>query len=130
MNKARCFGVELLLDLYDCDHNTINDLRLVYNFLESAVITLGVSKQSPPFVFQSPEEGFEDKAGLSGWIPLIESGIQIHTLSVKNFVSIDYYTCSEVTEQIVDNLISLAQNTFRSKKIESQFIMRGKDYYA
>lgn len=125
----KSFGVELLLDLYECDPKTVNDLRLCYDFLEQAVKTLGVSKQSPPFIFQSPAEGFEDKAGLSGWIPLIESGIQIHTLTAKNFVSIDYYTCSKVDEIMKENLVNLAMTTFQAKIVESQFVLRGKNYY-
>lgn len=123
------FGYELLLDLYDCDPKTVNDLRICYNFLENAIGVLGVHKQSPPFIFQSPEEGFEDKAGLSGWIPLIESGIQLHTLTVKNFISIDYYTCSTIDDDIKTKLIEFAKNTFHPKHIESQFLLRGKKYY-
>lgn len=122
------FGYELLLDLYDCEKSTVNDLRACYDFLEGAVIVLGVNKQSPPFIFQSPVE-FPDKAGLSGWIPLIESGIQIHTLTEKNFISIDYYTCSEVNEEMKGKLIAYAKHVFNPKDIESQFILRGTKYY-
>ena len=108
----------------------MNDLRLCYDFLEEAVRVLGVHKQSPPFIFQSPEEGFEDKAGLSGWIPLIESGIQIHTLAIKNFISIDYYTCSTVNEKMKRNLIQFAQKIFQPTSIDKQFLLRGKKYYS
>ena len=129
MAAHRPFGYELLLDLYNCDSKTVNDLRICYDFLEEAVRVLGVHKQSPPFIFQSPEEGFEDKAGLSGWIPLIESGIQIHTLVAKNFISIDYYTCSTVNEKMKRNLTQLAQKIFRPTSIDKQFLLRGKKYY-
>jgi S-adenosylmethionine/arginine decarboxylase-like enzyme len=124
----KSFGQELLLDCYECDPSKIDDLNVVYNFLEEAIKVLGVNKQSPPYVFHSPKE-YPDKAGISSWVPLIESGIQCHTLTVKNFVTIDYYTCSDITDVVKDNLIELAMNTFGSKKVESRFILRGVNYY-
>lgn len=51
-----------------------------------------MTKQSPPFVFMSDANLYPDKAGIFGWIPLIESGIQIHTLAPKHFISIDVYS--------------------------------------
>ncbi len=122
------FGVELLLDCYNCNPLTIDDLNVCYEFLESAVKVLGVHKQAPPFIFRSPEEFF-DKAGLSGVVMLIESSVVIHTLTTKNFVSIDYYTCSEVSNATKEALVKLATLTFNPKRIEEQFLTRGKDYY-
>lgn len=122
------FGYELLLDLYDCDPKTVNDLRICYDFLENAVKVLHVNKQSPPFIFQSPTE-FPDKAGLSGWIPLIESGIQIHTLTEKNFISIDYYTCSTIDDEKREELIAFTKKVFSPKNIESTLVKRGIQYY-
>ena len=39
-----------------------------------------MEKQAPPSIFRSDATRFPDKAGLSGWVPLIESSIVIHTL--------------------------------------------------
>jgi S-adenosylmethionine/arginine decarboxylase-like enzyme len=125
---VKCFGHELLLDLYQCEPNTVDSINISYQFLINAVKTLGVTMQSPPFVFRSPG-AFPDKAGLSGWVPLIESGIQIHTLSVRNFVSVDYYTCCDQTEDIRQKLIDLAIMTFGAKYHEFQFIERGNKYF-
>jgi len=132
--KDKPFGMELLLDCYDCDAPLVDDMEVVYRFLVKAVETLGVTVQAPPYVFHSPSVGphgedFSSKAGISAWVPLIESGIQCHTLTEKNFVSIDYYTCSEVNDEMKDKLIDLARRTFDSKFIESQFVLRGKEYY-
>jgi S-adenosylmethionine decarboxylase len=128
------FGKQLLLDCYDCDAPLVNDIQVAYRFLDKAVETLGVHKQSQPHVFQSPELGpdgqdWSDKRGLSGWVPLIESHVAIHTLVEKNFISIDYYTCSNITAEITIKLIDLAKRTFGSKRVVSQFIERGVDYY-
>jgi hypothetical protein len=73
------FGYQLLLDLYDCKKGTADDLGLCYEFLEQIVKVLKVEPQSPPFIFRTDGSRYPDKAGLSGWIPLVESGIQIHS---------------------------------------------------
>lgn len=122
------FGKELLLDCYDCDYKSVDDLESVYEFLEEAVLVLGVQKQTPPFVFHSPPE-FPDKAGISAWVPLIESGIQCHTLTAKNFISIDFYTCGELTPKMRNVLKELVTLCFSPEKIDSQFILRGVEYY-
>ena len=123
-----------MVDCYGCQYDTVDDLTLGYRFLEDAVKMLGVFKQSPPFIFHSPETGpngedWSDKRGLSGWVPLIESGIQLHTLCAKNFISIDYYTCSEISDVVKKKLIDLAKSYFYPKRVDSKLIKRGVDYY-
>ena len=87
------FGYQLLLDLYGCKPGVCDDLTLCYKFLDDAVTALGMEKQSPPNIFRSDEARFPDKAGLSGWVPLIESSIVIHTLTPKDFITVDIYCC-------------------------------------
>lgn len=119
------FGYLVTLDLYGCKMGACDDLNLCYKFLEDLVTKLGMTKQSPPYIFKSDEVAFPDKAGLSGWVPLIESGIQIHTLTPKNFISIDIYSCKHFsTEQISD----YTQNYFGCKEVELNYIERGVKY--
>lgn len=121
----KAFGQELLIDLYDCDPEKVKSLEFNYNLLEDLVSFLNMHKQSPPFIFVSPQE-YPDKAGLSGWVPLIESGIQVHTLTEKNFVSIDVYTCGELVEK---NVIEFLKNKYNAKDAECRHILRGTKYY-
>ena len=123
-NKA--FGYQLLLDLYDCREGVCDDLGLCYQFLDEAVGALGMEKQAPPNIFRSDERLFPDKAGLSGWVPLIESSIVIHTLTVKNFISIDVYCCKCFDVNIAR---AMCQKFFGPKRIDEQYIERGQDYY-
>ena len=120
------FGYQLLLDLYDCKAGASDDLALCYDFLIAVVRRLKMEQQSPPFIFHSDGEKFPDKAGLSGWIPLIESGIQIHTLSPKHFISVDIYSCRQFDP---DEVRPLVQEFFRPKRVDEQFLERGVDYY-
>jgi len=120
------FGYQLLLDLYDCKKGACDDLGLCYDFLEQIVDVLRVDPQSPPYVFRTDAKRFPDKAGLSGWIPLVESGIQLHTLTPKDFISIDVYSCREFA---IEPIVAFVRSAFAPKRIEHQFVERGADYY-
>ncbi|MDO8461013.1 MAG: S-adenosylmethionine decarboxylase [bacterium] len=123
--KNDSFGKELLLDLYRCTPGLAGDLSFNYQVLEDLVVLLKAKKQAPPFIFVSPKE-FRDKAGLSGWVPLIESGIQLHTLIRKNFISLDIYTCGVLDQEKV---ISFCKERYNPKEIKTHFILRGVDYF-
>ncbi|MFH1678526.1 MAG: S-adenosylmethionine decarboxylase [Candidatus Omnitrophota bacterium] len=124
--KEQVFGFELLLDLYDCRPGACDDLTLCYQFLDEIVEDLGMEKQAPPNIFRTDGLRFPDKAGLSGWAPLVESSIVIHTLTPKNFISVDIYCCKEFD---VSKAKLFVRNFFLPKRIDDQFILRGIDYY-
>lgn len=125
-NNDRVFGYQLLLDFYDCVPEVCDDIELCYDFLDKIVDDLGMKKQSPPSIFRSDAKLFPDKAGLSGWVPLIESSVVIHTLVPKNFVSIDIYSCRSFDKKRAEEF---CKKYFMPKKIDHQFLERGKDYY-
>lgn len=149
------FGHELLLDLYDVKdllnpkHCLCDDIEFTYRFLEDMVVFLGMTPMAPPYVIHAPskiniqegvglsgngpvdifnvdrEEVYPDKAGVSAWQPLIESGIQIHTLAPKRFVSIDIYTCGKLE---VDKVKRFVEYYYNPSKIEEKYVIRGKEY--
>ena len=125
-NKNQVFGYQLLLDLYDCKAKVCDDLNLCYQFLDEIVDDLDMEKQAPPNIFRSDAMRFPDKAGLSGWVALIESSIVLHTLSPKNFISVDIYCCKAFD---VKKAKDICINFFSPRKIDEQYIERGKDYY-
>lgn len=124
--KPTAFGYELLLDLYDCKPGVCDDLPLCYRFLDTIVPDLGMEKQSPPSIFFTDAKRFPDKAGLSGWVPLVESSVVIHTLSRRNFITIDVYCCRFFD---ADKAFDSCRRFFAPQKIESQFLYRGINYY-
>jgi S-adenosylmethionine/arginine decarboxylase-like enzyme len=125
-SKKEPFGHLLTLDLYGCKEGACDDLNLCYKFLDDLVIELKMTKQSPPFIFKSDEQKYPAKAGLSGWVPIIESGIQIHTLTPKNFISIDIYSCGNF---LTENIKKFVQNYFGCKEVEMHYIERGLKYH-
>lgn len=124
--KSEVFGYQLLLDLYGCKPGVCDDLTLCYQFLDEVVGYLGMEKQAPPNIFRSDEVRFPDKAGLSGWVPLIESSIVIHTLSPKDFISIDIYCCRFFD---IKKAKDFCAKFFFPKRMDEQYIERGLDYY-
>ena len=127
MTKSRKnFGWHLILDLYGCDPDKVEDLGVCYNYLNTMPDLMKVHKQSPPFVVVTDGKKYPDKAGLSGWVPIVESGISIHTLTPTNFISIDIYSCEKFNNE---KLIKFTKKIFKPKKIEKKFILRGESYY-
>ncbi len=125
-SKDKVFGFQLLLDFYECKEGVCDDLDLCYKFLDEIVDKLGMEKQAPPSIFRSDEERYPDKAGLSGWVPLIESSVVMHTLSKKKFITIDIYTCGYFDPKMARKF---CEEYFSPKKVDSHFIERGTDYY-
>jgi len=122
------FGYLLTADCYKCDPHTLNDVNICYNFLEEAVRTCGVSMQAPPLVIRTPSD-FPEKAGLSAVVFLVESSIVCHTLCVKQFCSVVFYTCSTIDRAAKKRLLKLCHRFFKPEKIGSRLIKIGTDYY-
>ena len=124
--EATAFGRSLHVDCYGVSVALCDDLDLNYALLDDLTAYLGMHKQSPPFLFRSPEGEFPDKAGLSGWVPLIESGISLHTLTVFGFVSIDVYTCGCLNEADVTRFLTARLNP---SSVEAHYLIRGSRYH-
>jgi len=114
-----------MLDLYGCDPKIVRSLEKCYYYLDILPEIIGTHKQSPPFIIYTNEKKYPDKAGLSGWIPIVESGISIHTLTLTNFVSIDVYSCKKFDPRKIKQF---TLKFFKPKKIEEKFFLRGEAY--
>jgi len=127
MTGKKVFGYELLLDCYQCTKGVCDDLAHCYEFLDKLVAFIGMNKQEEPNVFRTDGKRFPGKDGLSGWVPLAQSSIVIHTLSEHDFISIDLYSCMEFD---VEKVKEFTKKYFDPKKMDEQFLERGKDYYS
>ena len=128
MNKTP-FGYSYYLDMYDCREGVADDLELHYRFLERVVDKIGMTRMSQPVVMHGPtkngDEIYPDKAGVSGWVPLIESGIQIHSMEPKRFITLDVYSCNNFDSEIIYNY---AKECFGFTDSEHNFFVRGRIY--
>ena len=124
--KKKVFGYELLVDCYDCKEGVCDDLALCYEFLDQIVPFIEMEKQGEPAVFRTDEERFPGKDGLSGWVPLAESSIVIHTLSLNNYISLDVYSCKEFD---INKVLEFVKKWFNPKNIDTNFVHRGTKYF-
>lgn len=124
--KKGVFGYELLLDCYGCKPEVCGELDHCYSYLNNMVDFIGMKKQEPPSIFRTDRKAFPDKAGLSGWVPLADSSIVIHTMSRKNFISIDVYSCKEFDPKKV---IEFTKRYFAPARIDKRFVLRGTAYF-
>ena len=115
----------MVMDCYDCNSKAVGSVEICYYYLDGITEIMKVHKQSPPFVVYTDPIKYPDKAGISGWIPIVESGISIHTLTPTNFVSIDVYSCKKYNVEKVRNF---TKKFFKPKEIEEKFFLRGEKY--
>ena len=123
------FGYSYYLDMYNCRVGAADDLELHYRFLERVVDKIGMTRMSQPVVMHGPikngSEMYPDKAGVSGWVPLIESGIQIHSMEPKRFITLDVYSCNRFDKTII---LDYARECFGFDKVEEHYFVRGTGY--
>jgi S-adenosylmethionine decarboxylase len=118
------WGFQLVLDCFGCDMDACCNLDRGYEFLDQICIHLKMTKQTQPYIFKTCERTFPGVPGYSGWVPIIESGIQIHTSANNQFISIDVYSCRPFEQQ---DVIDFVRGWFQPKHIETFFLHRGKD---
>lgn len=123
------FGYSYCIDMYNCRVGAADDLELHYRFLERVVDRIGMTRMSQPFVIHGPTrhgtEIYPDKAGVSGWVPLIESGIQIHSMEPKHFITLDVYSCNKFDKDII---LNYARECFGFEDVEEHYFVRGTKY--
>jgi hypothetical protein len=143
------FGYSYLLDMYNCKPGVCDDLELHYRFLEKLVHDLGMIPMTTPYVVHAPvefetispvptyvskdgvdvfrREKFPDKAGVSGWIGLVTSGIQIHSCEPKRFSTIDVYSCNVFNQM---DIKKVCYDHFQFEDFEDHWVERGTKYHA
>ena len=119
------FGYHLVMDCYGCDRKAVDSMEVCYKYLDDIVALLKMHKQTQPFVVYTDPVKYPDKAGISGWVPIVESGISIHTLTPTNFVSIDVYSCKKYNIEVVKDF---TRKIFHPEEIEEKFFLRGEKY--
>ncbi|HYO11908.1 MAG TPA: S-adenosylmethionine decarboxylase [Thermoanaerobaculia bacterium] len=118
------WGFQLVIDCFGCDEETCCDLDRGYEFLDKICVHLKMTKQTQPYIFKTCETTFPGKPGYSGWVPIIESGIQIHTSANNRFISIDVYSCKPFDETEV---VAFTKKWFQPRQVDTCFLHRGKD---
>jgi S-adenosylmethionine decarboxylase len=123
--KQAPFGLHLMLDMYNCNTQTLNDKDLVYNILDKLPEKIGMKKLIMPQVLFAHANKKRDPGGWSGFVMIQESHISIHTFIKRRFVTADVYSCKKFDTR---KAINYFQKSFKTKNIECYTESRGKKY--
>ncbi len=121
------FGLHLMMDMYHCSPDVLNDKDLVQNMLKTLPKKLGMRILVQPVVVFAQPNGKKDPGGWSGFVMIQESHISVHTFIKRRFVTIDVYSCKHFDVQLA---IEYFKKTFKTDDVEYEIEVRGKKYPA
>ena len=84
----KALGRQLLVELYNCDNERINDIKAVEQAMLEATRRSGATIINSDFHEFSPY-------GISGVIVIAESHVTIHTWPEYNYAAVDVFTCGD-----------------------------------
>lgn len=115
-----------MIDGYGGSYEKLNDRERVFRCLNEFPEDLGMTKLSPPVIYEAPGNDGKDPGGWSGVVVIMESHISVHTFPGRGFVSIDVYTCKNgLDTRYIEKYF---QDMFELQELEVNFVERGKKY--
>lgn len=117
--------MHLILDGYGGDRHKLQDMDLVYRFLDEYPNKMGMTKVTPPYVFRYVGTKPEDW-GITGFVIIAESHISVHTFPEHRYVNIDMFSCKEFD---TDKAIAYLEEYFGLSRTESHVLARGMEYF-
>ncbi|MFA4909916.1 MAG: adenosylmethionine decarboxylase [Desulfobacteria bacterium] len=118
------FGQHLIVDGYGGNSKKMENMELIYNFLDTYPEKMEMTKIMPPYVFKYIGKKPEDW-GLSGVVLIAESHISIHTFPLKQYLSLDIFSCKTFDS---DNAVRVIEDMFCLTKTEIKLLNRGLEF--
>jgi len=105
----------LLIELFDCNTDALENQSLLTELLEAAATAANVTIVKSVFHQYSPQ-------GITGIVIIEESHLSIHTWPEYAYASVDFYTCGDGQPEKALNVI---QNGLNAQRTETMLIDRG-----
>jgi len=118
------FGVHLMVDGYGCNRSALEDINLIYDFLDHYPARMDMTKIMPPYVFRYNGTVPEDW-GISGFVLIAESHISIHTFPEKQYLSLDMFSCKPFDTRLA---VEFVKERFQIQKYETKVLDRGQEF--
>ena len=117
MASNRALGQHILVDLYECPSDLLNDAEMIEAALKEAASTAGATILNSMFHRFSPH-------GVTGVLVIKESHVAIHTWPEFGFAAVDLFTCGDNIDprQVGD----LLKELLRAKRASSVEMHRGQ----
>lgn len=112
----KSLGNHLIIELYDCKAEIINDLHRVEDILMESVNMSGAEIISPVFHKFNPH-------GVSGVIVIAESHFSIHTWPEYGYCAVDIFTCGDTIDS--HKALMFMKEAFKAKSISVVETKRG-----
>ena len=110
----------LMLDCYKCNQQKLDDLTLVYKFLEELPTRLNMHALAKPYAMRNDTES---DYGVTGFVVIAESHISIHTFPKDGYFTMDIYSCKPFDSK---KIVPYITNFFESKQYDKHLVNRGR----
>ena len=95
--------MHLIIDGYSSDQTILRDEDFLRKWLEIYPAKIGMTRISPPYVIKYIGPVLEDW-GISGFVFIAESHIDIHTFVERYYINIDIFSCKDFnTEKAIED---------------------------
>ena len=109
-SKAEALGSQVVLDLYDCGTDRLDDIEWVKEALVNAAAVAGATIVQTVFHKFSPW-------GISGVVVIAESHLAIHIWPEKRYAAVDIFTCGpNVRIDVASDFLKRAFRAGRSRQ--------------
>ena len=109
-------GVHIILELFDCDKEILNDRKKIEEIMLEATKQSGAKIVSYTFHKFNPH-------GVSGVVVIAESHLSIHTWPEVGYAATDVYTCGE--DVMPDRAVEYLKKNLKAKKSTAIEMKRG-----
>lgn len=109
-------GRHYIIDIYGCSSLQVNNLKFLIDIFNTSIELSQMCKVDASYVEFKP-------VGVSGVILLKESHISFHSWPNLNYISIDIYSCGDITK--LKRAVAFILKQFESDNYQVQKIDRG-----
>ncbi len=112
----KALGKHLIVELFGCPPDRLDDLALIHRVLVGAVEDSGATLIKPFFHQFSPQ-------GVSGVVIIAESHFSIHTWPEYGYAAVDMFTCGDCID--MDRALETMREGFAPTSIQRVELSRG-----
>lgn len=119
------YGPHLTYDGYEADPARLNDMKAVFDFLLNFPAIIGMQRLTQPYVISYDGADKPNDYGVTGVVIIATSHISIHTYPHDKTFFLDIFSCKQFDQK---KALVFIRNTFKAKKEEVEFVVRGKHF--
>src|SRR5258708_810546 len=116
-DEQSMIGIQLLLDLYECEASRLDDLEWI------KVTLIDAARAARATIVETVFHRFAPW-GVSGVVVIAESHLAIHTWPEKRYAAIDAFTCGANVR--LHTASALLTRAFRSRRPVERYLKRGE----